>query len=320
MILKNLKLVVVMGAAALLVSASAMASQYGRSTVDSGFSMGASQGELSWDIAGSLLGESPNILSELQWTDLNVIHMRYHARSYGRKKERTYYGFEGDYGFIVAGDNQDSDYFSDNRQDEFSRSNNSGDGGNTMDLSVSMGYTFGKKYRKDGGWVFIPMIGYSRHEQSLVMVEGNQTVATDNITPPEGTFGGLDSEYNATWDGPWVGIRAEYDKGRSFSFFLDYQVHQIDYEADADWNLRDDFAHPTSFTHTAKGDGVIASMGLQYKIKKGFSLGVSLDHQLFVTARGLDETYFSDGTTGQTQLNGATWESTVLMIRPKFTF
>lgn len=305
---------------ALALSSTALNAASKTRVSESGFTMGVSQSELQWSIAGNLLGTDPDTLSELTWTDLKTLNLAYNTRNYARSGRGLYYGLNIGYGLILKGDVQDSDYLSDGRQDEFSRSNNASDGDSTLDLSLSLGYNFGRKYLIKGGWVITPMIGYSRHEQNLEMSEGYQTLATDDLTPPVGPFGGLDSAYDASWSGPWAGLRVEYDKARSFGLYFDYQVHKLDYDANAVWNLRSDFEQSPSFKHSANGEGTIASIGLRYLIKKNWYMGFSVSYQQFETKRGLDETYFTDGTAGRTQLNTAEWSSMAIMVTPSVSF
>lgn len=303
----------------IMVCLAALTTDVSAGAFDVGFSLGPRIDKLQWNIAGNLFGSNPDILSELTWTDVESLQLRLFGRNYALNGG-FYYGFQTDYGFIVNGKNQDSDYFDDNRQSEFSRSNNSADGGSTMDLSASFGYSFGRKFKKNGGWIFIPMLGYSVHEQKLEMTEANQTVATEGITPPLGPFGGLNSKYSTKWSGPWVGFRFEYDKGRVFGFFFDVQYHDADYKAEGEWNLRTDLNQPLSFKQVSKGDGRIISMGVRFQMKSRWVVAVSADYQSWGASRGLDETYFIDGSTGRTQLNEVSWESKAIMITPTYSF
>jgi outer membrane protein Pom len=140
--------------------------------------------DLRWNIAGDTEGNNPNILSELEWEDLGIFQIKGSNVTVFRG---VYLKGSLAYGWIFSGDVQDSDYLGDNRALEFSRSNNNADDGNTMDASMGIGYQF--LFRS--GFIGIsPMIGYSHHEQNLIMTDGNQTVASIP-TPPLGGFEGL---------------------------------------------------------------------------------------------------------------------------------
>ena len=93
------------------------------------------------------------------------------------------------------------------------------------------------------------------------------------------------------------------------------------YEATADWNLRDDFEHPKSFEHEAEGTGYIASIGSQYKLTQDLSLNLSVDYQKWqADKKGIDTTFFSDGTTSETKFNEVNWESMGANIGIKYAF
>lgn len=297
-----------------------MAGKFSKTYIEKGFSIGVSQDKLQWSIAGTISGTDPNIFSELKWRDIGVLHARYFIRSYDKRDGHLYYNVDLDYGMILRGENQDSDYNADNRQDEFSRSVNSADGGQTTNMSAAIGYMFGKKYIRGGNWMLIPLLGYSQHSQILEMTEGNQVIATQDLTPDIGPFGGLDSKYNAEWKGLWAGTRLEYNHYKKMNLFIEYQLHKIQYSAEADWNLRDELQHPKSFIHSARGLGKVISMGINYKISKTTDISISFDYFDFGTNRGLDETYYNDGAFSRTQLNGVTWESSRFLIQPTFRF
>ena len=99
------------------------------------FKTGYRRDEFRWNKAG--LGGQPNILSELTWEDLDIATVNLGATLY--TKENWLVNFDFLYGEIYDGKNQDSDYFGNNRTQEFSRSNNGADEGSVMDLSIGIG-------------------------------------------------------------------------------------------------------------------------------------------------------------------------------------
>ena len=87
---------------------------------------------LDWNIASDPSGTlTPNILSELTWSDLKIIDLK--VEFVNRGGDNSYARGYFAYGIIMEGDNQDSDYNGDNRTLEFSRSNNSSDGRKVID-------------------------------------------------------------------------------------------------------------------------------------------------------------------------------------------
>jgi len=277
--------------------------------------------ELDWNISGDISGGNPGVLSELKWDDLSIFQIR-------GSNTTLYRGllFKGHlaYGWIVGGDNQDSDFLGDDRTIEFSRSNNDAGDGSTFDASAGIGYRFSP----GSGFIGIgPMAGYSYHRQNLVMTDGNQTV-TSPIAPALGPVEGLDSAYDAEWKGPWVGVDLTFqsppgqmDKSpERYELNLGFQYHWADYHAEADWNLRTDFAHPKSFEHDADGDGIVLSAELCVFFNQNWALSLSGDYQQWETEDGTDRTFFADGTIGQTRLNEVNWTSYGILLGCVYSF
>lgn len=273
---------------------------------------GYRQDRLNWNIAGTSAGTNPNILSELSWDNLDIAQLR----AGGKMTYKNNWVVRGaaSYGKIVTGRNQDSDYLGDNRTLEFSRSNNKA-GGDVRDASLGMGHTFRLFDKSVGKFIHLtPLAGYSFHQQNLTMTNGYQT------WPPTGAFSGLNSTYNAEWKGPWLGMDAGLQAGPKLTVIASLEYHWVDYFADANWNLRDTFAHPVSFTHSAKGRGYTVSLGGSYAIARSFLINVTLEHRKWTTDPGKDVIYFSDGRIGQTQFNQANWESMAAMIEAVVRF
>lgn len=281
-------------------------------------SLGYREDRLSWNIAYDLSGAStPNILSELTWTSLHSAQIKLGA-DYTHRSGIHLQGSAA-YGRIDNGDNQDSDYFGDNRTLEFSRSNNKTDGDNVRDASVAVGYRIAafEGNRRSNTYTTL-LLGYSRHEQHLRITGGNQTVETPGLTPPLGPFGGLNSTYQTQWKGPWVGLHLLSEERNGFASFLNLDHHQADYYAEADWNLRTDFQHPVSYTHSADGagDGIAIGFiaGRRDDRPNTWVMTFTWEYQRWTTDPGLDRTFFSDGTTADTRLNDVTWTSSSVSL------
>jgi hypothetical protein len=273
--------------------------------VDLVFSGGYRQDNLDWNIAGTIFGQYVNVLSELEWEDIESYQVKFEGR-FVIPKIIAFRGI-ADYGWIYDGEVQDSDYLGDNRTLEFSRSNNSADDGNVWDVSLAVGYPIRAGRNVIG--TITPLVGYSYHEQNLTMTDGFQTI------PPFGSFPGLDSRYETEWKGPWIGFdlnfkAAEYKSfAHRFETFFSYEYHWADYDAEADWNLRDDFKHPKSFTHDADGNGWIIRAGFNFVLHRNVALNFNYDYQDWSTDDGTDKIFFADGTTSKTKLNEVNWTS-----------
>lgn len=267
------------------------------------FNTGYRQDDLNWSIAG--IGGTPNILSELKWVDIEIATFNFGSTLY--LKSNWLVNMDLVYGRIYAGKNQDSDYNGDNRTLEFSRSNNNADQGDILEFSGSFGYRWRASINQQHIYPNLelrPQLGLSYHSQNLKAVDGYQTI------PASGAFAGLDSNYDATWFGPWLGVDSRINFSEKFSVALNLEYHHIEYDASANWNLRPDFAHPESFTHEAVGYGLVGSVSSQLQLNNKLSLNLSVDYQDWQAHRnGIDTTYFSNGTSLTTKFNGVNWRS-----------
>lgn len=272
------------------------------------FGAGYRRDDLNWNIAGDSGGNNPNVLSELTWNDLESYQVKFQG-SFLIPNIVALRGY-ADYAWIFDGENQDSDYLGDNRADEFSRSNNDADEGNVWDGSLGVGYPF-----RTGQTViatFTPLAGYSQHEQKLKITDGYQTI------PPTGSFPDLNSSYDTEWKGPWIGMdmrfRAEElnNFAKRLETYFSFEYHWVDYHAQADWNLRDDFRHPKSFEQDADGTGWIIGTGLNFVLQRNIALNFNFDYQNWQAKDGSDKIFFVDGTTVKTRLNEVNWSSYAL--------
>lgn len=269
--------------------------------LESHFDIGYRHDQVDWNIAG--LNGTPNILSELQWQNIQSVMLNTGA---ALSFADNWYGEANlGYGNIFDGRNQDSDYFLDNRQGEFSRSNNLTEDGATIDLSGAIGYHLNIGWKNTTPNLRLtPKLGYAFHTQQFNTTQGFQTI------PAFGSFDGLDSYYDATWFGPWGGLATRFNVSKALTLDAQVDYHLADYEGTGNWNLRDDFAHPQSFTHKAEGYGITASALARYRLNNDWTLRLSANWQTWQAHHsGVDTTNFSDGTSLTTGFNGANWDS-----------
>jgi len=247
------------------------------------FSSGYRLDELDWNIAGP--NGSPNIISELTWSDIELMTFELGVKRCFSANWLA--GFEASYGYVFNGDNQDSDYSGNNRAQEFSRSNNNADSGMAIDASVYAGYKLKLVEKNELALYLIPKVGFSYASQFMRMKNGNQTLSepapafgiTEDNLMPLGSFSGLDSKYDATWFGPWLGLESELELGRSLHVSLNLEYHYAYYDATADWNLRSDFQHPESYTQEAEGYGLVSNIEAKYRLSQKSSVLLSVDYE-----------------------------------------
>ncbi len=262
---------------------------------------------LDWNIASDISGTAtPNILSELRWTDIMIGQIK--ANVDVALIEKLHLLGYASYGDSYTGDNQDSDFFCDNRFCEFSRSENEATA-EVLDASLALGYQIDYKRRHKNPLHFMPLFGLSIHQQDLRMKNGVQTLDPFDLFTL-GPFPGLNSSYDTEWKGWWIGVRIwEADTFRNLTLTFDLAYHNVEFEAEANWNLRTDFAHPKSFEQFADSEGVTLALNADYALTKHFSLTFGIDYKNWSTDPGIDRIFFSDGTIVTTRLNEVNWES-----------
>ena len=272
--------------------------------------------DLDWNIAGNTQGGSPNVLSEYTWTDVETFQARGGMRILMNDAWCLRASFA--YGWTFDGENQDSDFAGNDRSQEFSRSNNSADDGSTLDGSIGVGYQF-----KAGRFRWIPMAGYSYSEQNLTLRDGFQTISVPvagATPPPLGPIAGLDSSYDTTWKGPWIGFDLFFQARDKLVFFGTFEFHWAGYEAEANLNLRNDLAHPKSFEQEADGKGWTIIAGASYALKGPWSLALSATYQRWTTDAGIDRAFYANGRIVETRLNQVNWDSFSMMLSLTYQF
>lgn len=271
------------------------------------FGVGYRHDDFKWSIAGP--DHVPNVLSELTWTDLQSWQID------GQVKFITEHGIylraNGDYGKIGHGKNRDSDYLLNNKEGEYSRSENNAGRGEVFDIEGGAGYQF---ILCDSRLWIAPLIGYSLHEQHLQIYDGHQVI---NLEDPAlvGHFHGLHSNYRARWHGTWIGADLGYQFNCNIDFIAALEYHWAHYKGRGHWNLREEFRN--DFLQTGHGHGFVASVGGNYRICENWKLGVLFGYQNWKVHNGKDKTFFivENANSGlskfdlSTRLNEVKWHS-----------
>lgn len=274
------------------------------------YSLGAGyrKDNLTWSIAQG----GVNVASEVSWRNVVIAQIR----AAGKLNLGTDWLIRGIYstGAVRSGTNQDSDYAGSNRTQEFSRSENRA-GGAIRDISIGLGRKI-RLFDSDsaGAMYIIPLAGLSIHQQSLTMYEGRQTI------PSSMPISGLGNSYDTRWKGSWLGLDALLGVGKRVSLNATVEWHRVDYSAEANWNLRNDLAHPVSFKHVAKGKGLLVSGGASYRFSRNFLLNALVEKQKWSTSPGYDQTNFSYGATSFYTLNPVAWDSTSAFLGAVYQF
>ncbi|MCG8316526.1 MAG: hypothetical protein MI976_25215 [Pseudomonadales bacterium] len=281
--------------------------------------IGFSSSELQWSIGSDLNGtETPNILSELTYADLEFDEFVSSGKIRINQGMLEGVSISGRYlkGEASDGVNQDSDYSGDNRTDEYSRSHSDAEGSGTTQFEILVGYDFSLSE----SWTLTPIVGYGFSEQDMLMTNGVQILDTRAVALSLGPFTGrLNSSYTAEWDSLVYGVELRWASNRH-EFTAGVNAYLSDYYAEANWNLRDDFAHPVSFAHWSEGSGIRWKAHYRYQFSRYFSAWIEAHAEEYEADPGRDVVYFADGSRGATRLNGVTWESSGYALGIAFNF
>ncbi len=269
--------------------------------------------KLNWTVRGNTI----DILSELEWRSIRSKSLRIHGL-FSIHPNVSLLGYIG-VADIGAGTTQDSDFCFSNRQGEWSRSLSKARGD-----QFDVGFGLRLKLLNRTNFKLNASIGLSHHEQNYQVTNGRQVLSVDPasipgctevagfLPAPIGPIFGLNTTYDATWRGPWVGLDAKRSFGE-WRFIADLNFHfASEYEGNAFWNLR-----PLWFTQTANGSGVELHLFSGIQVKKNVLAGVNLAYYRFETQRG-DELLIAPGgcdNLGNTVcnfiggFNGAEWDA-----------
>lgn len=275
-------------------------------------SAGYRQDEVNFNIAGDWTGNAvPNILSELEWEELQGFETKARAEVLFRNKYVV--NAEAGWTDFDSGTNTDSDYALSDRMGLFALSQSETEG-TAWDYSIAAGYRMYFDNINDRLLIvdnleLTLLAGYSRHRLFLEDREA--------LVPGVGRFAfqGINKYFNVLWDGPWLGFQVEGNKGDRLSGWGRFEYHFPEYEADGNWLLRDDFLNPVSFSDFANDNayGLIFDFGGEYRLTPYISLSTNLVYRYFEAGPGLARTFFSNApqeyAVFNSRLNEANWTS-----------
>lgn len=237
-----------------------------------------------WSIAGNILGENPNIYSELNWKQTGGLFLggRIHWIVWNRVTLAAGY----QHTVIVGGEVSDADYLGNNRTE------NSYSGSFKANKGRLQGYNIHAGYQIICSPVFtlVPAIGYIIQQQRLHLLDAAK---------------GVKSTYFTNWRGFSVGLSSVVQLSKKLEVDDNFTIQQLKFRGEANWNLVNTFQHPLSFEDWADGVGVSNEIQLRYHLNSviSFSLGTGYYYQR--TGKGIDKLYLANGTIPTTQFNGA---------------
>lgn len=262
--------------------------------------------DVSWSIsAGPGTNYTPNILSELSFRNVKSRGAGLTLAYLNKLNDHIAFYVEGDLsdGDIQSGNIRDSDYLGDNRTGEFSRSYSEASGDSYQNKQGAMGFKY--RWLSNHGHYFSVLVGTSDFQYDIQMRDGIQAIPLELAGS---ALPGLNSSYDSTFSTQYFALITEH----VFSFGtlgLRLEQHQIEFDAKANWNLRDDLAHPTSFAQTGEGNGHAIVVGYSYAIDPSWDIYLNLHRRHNVVDDGYDHTFASDGSSVVTRLNKYDFEA-----------
>lgn len=250
-----------------------------------------------FNIAATPGEDGPDVLSELVFDPIESSRAVVSAGYLWSVGKLWGLGVSGEYStsWYLEGEAHDYDFSADGRMEEFSRSKAqlSGNDLSTIDLQL-----IAKARVLEVGHYIVFGLGISQIAYNLNMVKGVQ------IVPEKYEIEGLDSHYKPTFRGQYAFVALENEIGPVF-LAIEYQHHEINFDAEAEWNLREDFAQPVSFSQDGTGTGYVAKATLTWPMSSYLDSYIKAYKWNKEVRNGYDQVYFSDGSSYITTLNSA---------------
>ncbi|BFM18716.1 hypothetical protein R50073_48990 (plasmid) [Maricurvus nonylphenolicus] len=273
--------------------------------------------ELVWNIAnGAGANASPNVLSELSFKDVKSIGYGLKLAHLNAISENFAFYIEGEYAdsSIRSGTVQDSDYSQDNRAGEFSRSISEVEDDSLSGWSLAAGVKtrwFGAR-----GHYLTTLIGHQRQNVDYTMTDGVQVIPESLAGQP---LTGLNSTYNSEFESWYIKVGTEH-VFKWGTIGLSYEHHDLDFYAEADWNLRTDFAHPKSFVHEGEGTGKAITIAYTYPINLQWDVYLTYTKRENTVEDGYDQTFFANGNSAIIRLNEVEYEAEQFQLGFRYIF
>jgi hypothetical protein len=123
----------------------------------------------------------------------------------------------------------------------------------------------------------------------------------------------LDSRFKAEWNSTFIGVKFDHS-GDRWDAYGSVEYHDVDYEATANWNLRDDLSHPRSFKQDSSGSGPVYVIGTRYRYGNNWAFNATLSRTQWDADNGTDKTTLASGAVVTNELDKVRWESNAIML------
>ncbi len=156
--------------------------------------------------------------------------------------------------------------------------------------------------------------GMRQRQIDLRFNNGVQTVCDNTGAPLScnmrlGAFEGLNSTYNSRWRGQFAGLGLVVNLSPAWRVETQIEQHRGNYQAQMDWNLRQDLQHPVSQSQlsTYKGTSQYVAIVWQPHAQHGFRLYQQLEN-FYQDNRGIHRFHTNTGAA-ILGLNDVNWQS-----------
>jgi len=254
---------------------------------------GYSSSSLNFSIAGTTAGTNPNILSELKWKNISAFVYGADIELQLTKRFIVEAGFSRSH--TAGGNVSDIDYAEDNRSSIFSELYAGSHKGYSQAMDIHAGYLF---WERDNV-TLKGYIGYRHLTQKLYIVNRKRSTSESDMYYQEG----LNSYYKTNWH--MLGSTAELGWRAANKLHLSYRLggYFCRYNAYGDWNLRNEFAHPKSYTHKDAGYRLTNQVVVRKAIGERTGLQFSYSYDVGKTKNGHDILYLNNSASLRTRLN-----------------
>jgi len=257
-----------------------------------------------WSIAGNSSGQEPNILSELIYNPIHAagFHVAAAYKPYRRfllttsfSRLQTFKGSATDIDY--NGDNR-TDYIPPDRGDTLFNSHN----GNMQQYDIALSYSIFEnnifEVRTGAGFNYSKELFYLR----------------DDAMPD------LNTTYETKWQSARIFVNGTVRLTPHLRVAPEVSFQPGTYDAVANWNIQEDFQHPVSFIHQANSSGWNYRAQLGYQFNSHIAINGTWSYSDWRTEKGIDRLFLKNGTSPETQMNGAFKKSSGWRLSATYTF
>ena len=253
------------------------------------FGPGYRTDHLKWSIAGPPPANFPNVLTEVDWRQLQIAQVN--VRGHLTACDHVYARVNADWGIIMQGENNTTTFGANDQALQVSKFHSTANNGNVADLGGGLGVNFAP-WRS--GVEFAALIGYSFHQQRLRM---ENAIETFNINPAVlGAIEGLKTSFLGRWDGPWVGMDFTFRPMCRVRVETGFEYHWLRYRSRGLWAINTCVNPGANFLNNyrqdANGTGQTFFLGASYELSPGWAFGFYGNVENFHTHRGIHRSVF----------------------------